>query len=150
VFYTISTHEFFYILRLRSNNLHPSSISSLLLPSDNHKITNPQIIDHISQKIIFFYGRTNYRVIGSIAARLSWVASWGHLTPDILQSDSRSRSRPLSLTDATSHLTRPRASSLSGVRVYWLADLTDADNRGNDPVTKNPCVFFALKHTCVI
>jgi len=33
----------FFIIELRSNSLHPSSTSSLLLPSDNRKITDPQI-----------------------------------------------------------------------------------------------------------
>ena len=45
--------NFFYTIELRSNNLHSSSTSSLLLPSNNHK---SQI--HVSQEIIFFYGRT--------------------------------------------------------------------------------------------
>ena len=67
VFYTIIIYEFFYTIRLRSNSLNSSSMFSLLLPSDNHKITDPQITNHISQKTIFFYGRTNYRVVGSIA-----------------------------------------------------------------------------------
>ena len=53
VFYTISTHEFFCTKRLRSNSLHTSSTSSLLLLLDNHKITDPQITSHISQKTIF-------------------------------------------------------------------------------------------------
>jgi len=61
VFYAVLTHDFFCTIRLRSNSLHTSFTSSLLLHSDNHKITDPQIIDHISQKIIFFYDRTNYR-----------------------------------------------------------------------------------------
>ena len=49
MFYTISTHDFFCIIRLRSNNLHPSSTSSLLLPPDNYKITYPYITYHIKQ-----------------------------------------------------------------------------------------------------
>ena len=43
VFYVVWTHDFFCTIELRSNNLHPSSTSSLLLPPDNHKITYPQI-----------------------------------------------------------------------------------------------------------
>ena len=67
VFYIILTHEFFCTIRLRSNSLHLFSTSSLLLPSDNHNIIDLHITDHISQKIIFFYGRTNHRAVGSIA-----------------------------------------------------------------------------------
>ena len=47
VFYAVSTHEFFYTIGLRFNNLHPSSTFSL------HR---SHITDHRSQ--FFFYERT--------------------------------------------------------------------------------------------
>ena len=47
VFYIILTHEFFYTIRLRSYSLYPYSTSSFFLPSDNHKITDPQITRNI-------------------------------------------------------------------------------------------------------
>ena len=57
VFYTVSTHEFFYTIELRSNNLDPPSTSSLLLPSDNHKSQDHRSTDPYITRNNFFYIR---------------------------------------------------------------------------------------------
>ena len=54
MFYAVSTHEFFYTIELRSNNLHPPSTSSLLLPLDNHKSQDYKSTDpHITRNNFF-------------------------------------------------------------------------------------------------
>ena len=58
VFYAVPTHEFFSTIGLRSNSLHPSSISSLQPSSTSRQsqITRSQITGNI-----FFYEKTNHR-----------------------------------------------------------------------------------------
>ena len=135
MFYAVPTHEFFSTIGLRSNSLHPSSTSSLLLPSDNYKSQ-----DHRSQVCILhnhvFYAVLTHEFFSTIGLRSNNLhrSSISSLQPSSTSRQSQiTRSHIIRNKKFFYRRTNHRSQRCLCVRYdMWVPDIIDK---------KNPYVF---------